>query len=116
MPPCNRYSAGEANVSAWADDILEFGASGNGSVFASTGSGYVNPLGLAFDSANNLYVSCAGNFIDRFDANGNGGFFASTDNGPWMLAVQPVPEPQAWTILLLCAGVLICRKRSTGGA
>lgn len=60
--------------------IMRFDPSGNGSVFAHTGSNV--PVDLAFDKAGNLYVSIADDIdgttsIERFDSSGNGEIFAS---------------------------------------
>jgi sugar lactone lactonase YvrE len=99
----------------YSSDILEFNPGGAATVFASTGGGYSNPLGLAFDGSNNLYVSCAGNFIEQFSTNGNSSGFASTENGPWMLAVENVPEPSCWAFVALAAGAMLYHRR-TGSA
>ena len=88
-----------ASISAYADTLYvsniytnhvkRFTAGGVGSVFANTGSG---PLGLAFDSAGNLYVGMQSiNTIVKFSSTGtNLGIFASTGANPYALAFDSV--------------------------
>jgi streptogramin lyase len=96
----------------WANNVLKRDSAGNWSVFASTGSGYSNPLGLAVDIDGSVYVSCAGNFYDQFNSVGNLVGGASTVNGPWMLAIKPVPEPSALAVLVTAAALTgICSRK-----
>jgi sugar lactone lactonase YvrE len=95
----------------FASDILERNTAGNWSVFATTPPGYSNPLGLALDVDGSMYVSCAGNFIEKYDAQGNETFFASTVNGPWMIAIKPVPEPSSFVMLVAAVATICLRSR-----
>jgi DNA-binding beta-propeller fold protein YncE len=67
------------------------------------------PVGLAFDSAGNLYVANHGNnTIEEFGTNGVGSLFADTGlDDPTFLAVE-VPEPASWTMVALGLGALLC--------
>jgi hypothetical protein len=92
-----------------------FDSTGHGGFFASTGSGYNNPFGLAYANGN-LYATCNVNQLEVFSATGNAGFFASTLNGPWFIAVQPVPEPSV--LALLAASTIVfydCRNKKRLG-
>ncbi len=95
----------------FGSDILKRDTAGNWSVFASTGSGYSNPLGLALDVDGSMYVSCAGNFIEKYNTQGTGTYFASTVNGPWMVAIKPVPEPSVLGLLTVGTTALFIRRR-----
>jgi len=81
-------------------EIDEYDTNGNGSPFVSLGGGYVS--GLAFDSAGNLYASFVGgaNMIYKFNGSGAPSFVASGFNGPEFIAIQTVPEPETWDLLL----------------
>jgi len=94
----------------WGSDILKRDTAGNWSVFATTPPGYSNPVGLALDADGSMYVSCAGNFIEKYNAQGNGTFFASTVNGPWMIAIKPVPEPSSFVMLVTSASTICLRS------
>lgn len=85
--------------------ITKFDSNGQASFFASTGAGYDNPLGIAFDSAGYLYAARAGNSIIEFDTVGIGSLFAATVNGPYFIAMQPIPEPSTCALLAI---VIIC--------
>lgn len=98
----------------FSSDILERNTAGNWSVFATTPSGYSNPLGLTFGPDGTMYVTCAGNFIEQYNTQGDGSLFASTGNGPWMIAVAPVPEPSTFAMLIAGAATIWLRKRVTG--
>jgi sugar lactone lactonase YvrE len=99
----------------FASDILKRDTAGNWSVFAATPPGYSNPAGLALDVDGSMYVTCAGNFIEKYDAQGNGTFFASTVNGPWMIAIKPVPEPSSFVMLIGAAAVYLRSNRKQRG-
>jgi sugar lactone lactonase YvrE len=58
--------------------IERFSPSGANSLFANTGD---QPVGLAIDSANNVYVGCNGNTIEKFTPSGSGTVFATIANG-----------------------------------
>lgn len=89
----------------FASDILKRDTAGNWSIFATTPPGYSNPLGLALDVDGSMYVSCAGNFIEKYNTQGSGTFFASTVNGPWMVAIKPVPEP-SYSVMFVAAAAI----------
>lgn len=105
-------SSGNLYVAEATSHIIEkFDTSGVGTVFA---SGLNQPLGIAFDSSDNLYVADEGNNnIVKYDLSGVGSVFASGLNQPVAVAVQIVPEPSTWAILVLvvCARLGCCRKR-----
>ena len=69
--------------------VMRFTAGGVGSVFANAGP---QPLGLAFDSAGNLYVGMpSANTIVKFSSTGtNLGVFASSGANPYALAFDSV--------------------------
>ena len=102
----------------FGSDILERSSAGNWSVFAETPPGYSNPVGLALATDGSMYVTCAGNFIEKYNAEGVGTSFASTVNGPWMIAIKPVPEPSSFLILVAAAAAKFLHlriKRDQGG-
>jgi hypothetical protein len=70
------------------------------------------PVGLAFDSAGNLFEAEAnsGN-IYEFTPGGAQSTFASGLNRPVGLAFQPVPEPSALGLLAVGATALLVRRR-----
>jgi outer membrane protein assembly factor BamB len=73
---------GNLYVADRSDQILKYNSSGQGTVFASTGSTGPGPEGLAFDGAGNLYVANYwNNAIYKFNPSGNGGIWASTGGG-----------------------------------
>lgn len=91
--------------------VTRFTPDGQGTLFASTGSGYSNPLGIAFDSQGYLYAVLAGNAIAQFDMQGDRRIFASTANGPYFIAVRPIPEPTTLSLLGLGSLVLVLARQ-----
>ena len=87
-------------------EIVKYNSSGIGTVFA---SGFGQPENLAFDSSGNLYVADYGSdTIMKYDSNGVGSVFATPSStnflGPVGIAVQRVPEPSTWAMLVLGIG------------
>jgi hypothetical protein len=74
--------------------IYEFTPNGIESTFA---YGLSTPIGLAFNSAGNLFVSCIGDSsIYEFTPDGKRSTFVSgLGSSPSCLAFKPVPEPSA---------------------
>jgi hypothetical protein len=69
-----------------------------------------NPIGLAFDSAGNLFESnYSGQKIYEFTPGGMLSTFASVST-PAFLAFQPVPEPSLLGLLAIGATVLLIRR------
>ena len=75
----------------------------------------VNPQGLAFDSAGNLFVANSNNTIREFSSSGADlGVFADAADGlnvPQYLAFGPVPEPTSALLLLGPGAMLLLRRR-----
>ena len=78
-----------------------------------------NPMGLAFDGDNNLYVTLGG-VIEKFDSYGgtaqlvhdtNACIFASGLNDADYIAIQSVPEPSSYVITIVGAGAMFIRRR-----
>ena len=68
-------------------------------------------MGLAFDSAGNLYVANQGGHIQKFTPDGVGSLFANTGALNMFIAIQ-VPEPSTRAGLQLgAAALLIARRR-----
>lgn len=88
-------------VDAGLGSIFKFTPDGTGSFFALPLGGPQPVNGIAFDSAGSLYSANADKTIDKFTANGVGSLFANTTGQPYLLAIQTIPEPSAWAILLL---------------
>ena len=86
--------------------------SGNGTQFGGSAN---NPYGLAFDSADNLYVANGNTIILYTNTGGvlsNAGtqFTNSGLSGPTFLAFAPAPEPTS-TVLLLAGLVTAAQRR-----
>jgi DNA-binding beta-propeller fold protein YncE len=92
-----------------ANTIRKYAPDGSSSIFASTGLN--SPRGLAFDTAGNLYASNMGDStIMRFSPSGDASLFATTTMViPTYIAV--IPEPSAWSLLLLGIPALLVTKR-----
>jgi sugar lactone lactonase YvrE len=85
-------SAGVLFVDNWNDSIIEFATNGLASTFANVNE----PIMLAFDGADNLFVTSIGNGnITEITTNGVERIFASGLNSPQGLTFQPSPELQA---------------------
>jgi MYXO-CTERM domain-containing protein len=108
--------AGDLFVSnTQAGTIQEITPGGAVSVFA-TGLG--GPAGLAFDSVGDLYVVDQGYSpeygayaIVEFTPAGVGSVFASGLYGAEFIAIQPTPEPAAFSLLVL-GGLGLLRRRA----
>jgi sugar lactone lactonase YvrE len=84
----NLYVSNAATKSCGAPSILKYSTSGVWTTFA-TGD-LVEPLGLAIDQSNNVYVADRQlNEIEKFTPSGVGSFFASGEIAPHFLAIQP---------------------------
>jgi DNA-binding beta-propeller fold protein YncE len=83
-----------------------------GSVSLFAQNGLNGPVGLAFDSAANLYAANANNnTVVRFSPDGVGSVFASTGlNDPIGIAIQ-VPEPTVCALLGVSTVVLLGSRR-----
>ncbi|PWU20765.1 MAG: hypothetical protein C5B50_03165 [Verrucomicrobia bacterium] len=107
-------SAGNLYAANYGGGSIEkFTAQGAGSVFA---TGLADPSGLAFDSAGNLFVADQWGGptygrIMKYTPTGVGSvFFNGYYTGPVYVAIQPVPEPSVWILLLLgCALLRVIR-------
>jgi hypothetical protein len=93
--------------------IYEFTPDGTQSIFA---SGLNLPIGLAFDSAGNLFEAERGTgSINEFTPDGTRSTFASGLSAPYGLAFQdvtlPVPEPSAFGLLVVGAVAFLVRRR-----
>lgn len=78
------------------------------------------PAGLAFDSNNNLYVTLGGT-IEEFDSiggttqdltEGSGSVFASGLDDAEYIAIQSVPEPSIWAMMIVGLGILTLGRPS----
>ena len=90
---------------------MKFPAGGGVTVFAN--SGLSDPRGLAFDSADNLYVANSGtDTIEEFTPGGGGSVFAPGPDNPSLIATQTIPELSIWVMLSLgLASLLSFRRR-----
>jgi sugar lactone lactonase YvrE len=88
--------------------IEKFTPGGVGSVFATFDAGQNGPSGLAFDSADNLYVNINGlNLIEKFTPDGVGSDFATNPNGLFLgLAIRPGAVPEPSSLVLMGLGAL----------
>jgi hypothetical protein len=70
-------------------------------------------LGLAFDSAGNLYAANGNNnTIEEFTPGGVGSVFANTGlSQPTFLAFAPIPEPSTWAMFAIGGVALLLTKR-----
>jgi len=78
------------------------------------------PAGLAFDSSNNLYVALGGT-IEEYNSFGgttqiiseaSSSVFASGLDDAEYIAIQSVPEPSGWGIIIAGLGVLVFSRSS----
>jgi DNA-binding beta-propeller fold protein YncE len=77
-------------VSYWRGGIEKFDLATGADLGAFASSGLVDPLGLAFDSAGNLYVANGqGNDIMKFTPGGVGSVFATGLSNPYGLCFGP---------------------------
>ena len=109
------FGGGNLYVANYNNNAIgKFDASGFGTIFAS--SGLNQPTGLAFDNSGNLYVANFGNnTIEEFNSSGVGTVFAMNGlNKPIAIAMNPVPEPSAWALLVMGIAVLcgVCGRKS----
>lgn len=88
--------------------IYKIDPSGNQSLYTNTG--LAHPRGLAFGSGGDLYVANANGTIEKFDSSGNASPFASGLNQLQGIAVQAVPEPATWALLVLGSVALIVHR------
>ena len=87
----NLYAANFNGGTNEFGSIEKFTTNGTPSLFVSDpgdGSVLFSPIGLAFDSAGNLYVANSGT-IEEFDRNGTGSVFASGLDGPAGIVTHP---------------------------
>jgi hypothetical protein len=96
-----------------AGNIEKFTLGGVGSNFANTGPGGNEPVGLAFDSAGNLYSANEGNnTIEEFTSGGVGSDFANTGFvEPEFIAIEPAREPSTIALLGLSLPALFVIRR-----
>src|SRR5512138_1857974 len=74
------YVSTQARTTNGLNAVETFTTNGVGSLFAVTAS--INPRGVAFDTAGNLFVASAlWNTIEKFTPDGNGSVFARATNG-----------------------------------
>ena len=89
--------------------ILEITPGGVQSTFA---SGLSNPTGMAFDTADNLFVADAGNGnVYEYTPGGVRTTVATGLQQPIGLAIQPVPEPSVWAMFGTGAFALLGLRR-----
>ena len=93
-----------------ANEIDEFTPGGVKSVFATAGLNC--PIGLAFDSAGDLYAANnTDGTIEKFTPDGHGTVFATGLALPEYIAIDTTPEPA--TLSLLAVGALGLLRRRT---
>ncbi len=102
---------GSGDVFAAGDSIIyKFTPDGSQSTFA---SGLSYPFGLAFDSNGNFFEADQGqgHIFEYINLDGSLSpiptAFDSGLDAPDFLAIQPVPEPSAWLLLILSVGILM---------
>jgi hypothetical protein len=92
--------------------IAKFTPDGVGSLFATTTN--LNTIGLAVDSADDLYAVTANGFtaqVQRFTPDGAGSVFASSGlYNPMFIAI--IPEPSTWALFSLGFSALSAFRRS----
>ena len=99
------------------DAIFKITTLGVLSLFLDSADGIYNPMGLAFDSLDNLYISNAGTgSILKTTLSGDISTFASGLLNPAQLAIGgdyvAVPEPNTWMLLFFAVGLFFLQVRA----
>jgi hypothetical protein len=89
--------------------IEKFTTNGAGSVFV---SGLYDPVGIAFDTAGNLFATSTGdsNSIVKIAPDGTGSIYAVGLDVPNFIAMQPVPEPACAAFLIGSYAIIRLRR------
>jgi len=106
--------SGTLYVANYSNNTIEkFNALGQGMIFTGTNL-LAEPYGLGLDGSGNLFVANHGlGEILEFSQNGDGSIFAGNLGNAIFLAVDQIPEPSAFSLLLLSLAVVALSRLSS---